>query len=48
MSGPLFCCRCGTYVNMELDIFGRESDEGRMVDDEVVCAACLEKEEAGE
>lgn len=43
-----FCDRCGKYVDMDLDIFGGPSDDGRVVDGVVVCAECLEKEEAGE
>jgi len=33
---------------MDLDIFGNESGEGRVVDGVVVCSACLEKEECEE
>ena len=40
-----FCERCGEQVNMDLDIFGDPSGDGRVVDGVVVCAACLEREE---
>ena len=43
-----FCDRCGEQVNMDLDIFGDPSGDGRVVDGVVVCTACLEKEECGE
>ena len=43
-----FCDRCGEQVNMDLDIFGDPSGDGRVVDGVVVCSACLEKEECEE
>jgi len=42
------CDVCGEFVCMDLDIFGNESGEGRVVDGVVVCSACLEKEECEE
>ena len=40
-----FCDRCGKYVDMDLDIFGGPSDEGRVVDGLLLCAGCLENYE---
>ena len=48
LASKTHCDVCGEFVCMDLDIFGNESGEGRVVDGVVVCAECLEKEEAGE
>lgn len=44
-----YCESCGVYIDLSPDIFGRESKEGKRVDDRYLCASCIEKlEEAGE
>lgn len=39
------CDVCGEFVCMDLDIFGNESGEGRVVDGLLFCTGCLENYE---
>ena len=43
-----FCAVCGEWIDMSPDIFGDASKEGRRVDGNLICAACLDAQEEGD